>query len=145
VTLVSTAARRLKDLLPALSGLPGPVQAEFFIIYSTLKNLGVEMEHEEAADNAKRAAFRRWLQRLRRLCRAHQGQPWAERMARLIEPGDGSTVASIMAEIAETGAPERVVGKIMEWTIGYLADCNDAELSMFRENDCLSRHRATVV
>ena len=145
MTLVSTAGQRLKELLPALSELPGSVQAELFIIYSTLKNLGVEMEHEEAADNAKSAAFRRWLQRLRRLSRAHQGQPWAQQLARRIESGDCSTVAAIMAEIEVTGTPEWVAEKIMGWTIGYLAGCNDAELSMFRESGRLSGHRATVV
>jgi len=144
VTLVSTAAQRLKDILPALSGLPGSVQAELFIIYSTLKNLGAEMENKEAADNAKSAAYRRWRQRLRRLSRAHPGQPWTQQLGRRIDSGDCSTVSAIMSDIASAGYPEWVVGKIMDWTILYLAECNEAELSAFRENSGLPRPRATV-
>lgn len=142
--MVSTAARRLKALLPTLSRLPGSVQSEFFIIYSTLKNLGAEMENKEAADNAKSDAFRRWRQRLSRLSRAHQGEPWAQQMGRRIESADSLTVSVIMEEIVSTGCPEWVAEKIMEWTIAYLADCNEAELSAFRESDRPTRPRATV-
>ncbi len=140
--MVSTAAQRLKALLPSLSGLPGSVQAELFIVYSTLKNLGVEMEYGEEADGAKRAALRKWLQRLRRLARAHRGDPWARQLGRLVDAGDCPTVAAIMADVAAPGHPEWVVDKIMEWTIAYLSECNEAELSGFRKSARTSGHRA---
>jgi hypothetical protein len=119
--------------MPSLEGLPGSVQAELFVIYSTLKNLGVEMEHERAAAEAKRAAFRRWARRIRRLSRGRREEAWAARLTQLTASQDDSAVAAIVAETASADHPEWAAEKIMKWTIAYLAECNNAELSAFRE------------
>ena len=56
IEVASAAAERLKKLLPALGAIPGSVQAELFIIYSSLKYLSLELARMSAGSAEKQQA-----------------------------------------------------------------------------------------
>lgn len=144
ITLAGAAAQRLKTLMPALNGLPGSVQAELFIIYSSLKYLSMELEHAGNASQVKTAAADALRRAIEALVQQQPSQPSSSRFAPALasafsqpvatEPlGDNLVdVAAILELLEQSGLPAAAREQVMAQLSQYLFDINQADLNVYR-------------
>jgi len=132
IELTAGAAQRLKALMPALSGLPGSVQSELFIIYSALKYLSMELERSGAASVAKAAAADSLRRSLGTLLDQRADAAFLPPVA--TEPlGDNLVDVAAILDLLATGdvsaaAQEQAMTRMSQ----YLFDINQIDLDVYR-------------
>lgn len=144
IELLSAAAQRLKVLLPSLSGVTGSVQSEVFIIYSTLKYLSKELQHMSVGSHAKYASAQSLNGQMEGLVDQYKSESWVAGFKTTIatafrEPVEAEPltdhlvdVALILESLLESGCPVEVTDQVMGWIGEYLAECNSADLEVYR-------------
>ena len=144
INLVGAAARRLKTLMPALNGLPGSVQAELFIIYSSLKYLSMELEHAGDASQVKKAAADALRRAIDALVQQQPSQSASSRFASQVASAFGQPVATeplgdhlvdvaaILELLEASGLPAAAQEQVMAQLSQYLSDINQADLNVYR-------------
>lgn len=144
IALASAAAQRLKTLLPSLNGLPGSLQAELFIIYSSLKYLSMELEHASCASLAKVAAADALRRSIDAQVQQQPPQPWSSRFASQAATAFGQPlatepladhlvdVAAILELLQTCDLPAVAQDQVMAQLSQYLFDINRIDLNVYR-------------
>lgn len=132
IELATAAAQRLKVLLPSLSGLPGSVQSELFIMYSALKYLSMELERAGDASVAKARAAD--------VLRQSIGTSMGEQSATAFHPpmatqplADNLVDVAAILDLLAAGDPSAAAeDQVMAQLSQYLFDINQIDLGVYR-------------
>lgn len=144
IALAGAAAQRLKTLMPSLNGLPGSIQAELFIIYSSLKYLSMELEHAGDASQVKKTAADALRRAINALVHDQTPQPESGHFASQVaaafrQPVTDEPLSDYLVDVAailellqtsglSAAAREQVMAELSQ----YLFDINQADLNVFR-------------